>query len=258
MPSASKRRKAAKKKKVKQAKINPSSDGQQGSDDLKSQDERGSDAGEVSDFGSVGLVKTKVATLVKIDRELKSEESYDGENDKIEYAESAEESNHGNKSPNATSIQEATTSEYLGKSCDPAPAQMTLNTENTPYKEINNSVKTEKSTVSEEKSSDPASSLLEKLVVAKVGAADLGMKRNDDKVCNFSDENAKQKEYASKLPSSSYDSPIPESTNAIENARDSLIPECSEDQPLVASGPPVQKTSWLNCCGLFEVLGSNR
>ncbi|KAI9120445.1 hypothetical protein K1719_007478 [Acacia pycnantha] len=257
MPSASKRRKAAKKKKVKQAKINPSSDGQQGSDDLKSQDERGSNAGEVSDFESVGLVKTKEDTVVKIDRELKSEESYDGENHNIEYAESAEESNHGNKSPNATSIQEVTTSEYLGKSSDPAPTQMTLNTQNTPYKEIDNSVKTE-STVSEEKSSDTASSLLEKSVVAKVGAADLGMKRNDDKVCPFSDENAKQKEYDSKLPSSSYDNPIPESTNTIEHAKDSLIPECSEDQPLVASGPPVQKTSWLNCCGLFEVLGSNR
>ncbi|XP_054793516.1 uncharacterized protein LOC129299099 [Prosopis cineraria] len=288
MPSASRRRKAAKKKKVKEANINPSSDGQQGSDDLKSQDEKGSDAGEVSlsanelsDFESVGFVKTKEDIVGKIGGELKSEETSDGKRDIIKYTESAEESNHENKNSNATStygspserdsdfkscnsIQEAATPEYLGKSSGSAPVQMMFISENTPFKEIDDSVKTE-SLVSVEKSSDTESSLPEKPAAAKVGAADLGMQRNDDKVYPSSNENAgvlsldvsKQKEYDSKLPNSSYGSPIPESTNAIEHTKDSEIPECSEEQPLVASDPPMRKSSWLNCCGLFELLGSN-
>ncbi|KAG4958637.1 hypothetical protein JHK87_035270 [Glycine soja] len=45
-----------------------------------------------------------------------------------------------------------------------------------------------------------------------------------------------------------------------EHVKDSDTPECSDNQPLVASVPPVvRKTSWLSCCGLFDVLsGSNR
>ncbi|KAK4259447.1 hypothetical protein QN277_005776 [Acacia crassicarpa] len=48
MPSGAKKRKAAKKKKEKEADINPPSNNPQGSDDLKSQDGKGSDGGEGS------------------------------------------------------------------------------------------------------------------------------------------------------------------------------------------------------------------
>ncbi|KRH18321.1 LOW QUALITY PROTEIN: hypothetical protein GLYMA_13G051300v4 [Glycine max] len=52
----------------------------------------------------------------------------------------------------------------------------------------------------------------------------------------------------------------PESTIGAEHVKDSDTPECSDNQPLVASVPPVvRKTSWFSCCGLFDVLsGSNR
>ncbi|KAI8569001.1 hypothetical protein RHMOL_Rhmol02G0245100 [Rhododendron molle] len=46
-----------------------------------------------------------------------------------------------------------------------------------------------------------------------------------------------------------------------EHTKDSVMSECSDSQPLVASAPrPVQTTSWMSCCGLFEVFtgGSNR
>lgn len=46
-----------------------------------------------------------------------------------------------------------------------------------------------------------------------------------------------------------------------EHTKDSVMSECSDSQPLVASAPrPVQTTCWMSCCGLFEVFtgGSNR
>ncbi|XP_010549439.1 PREDICTED: uncharacterized protein LOC104820622 [Tarenaya hassleriana] len=40
---------------------------------------------------------------------------------------------------------------------------------------------------------------------------------------------------------------------------ESEIPESSEEKSLLASGPPVRRTSWLSCCGLFEAMtGSER
>ncbi|KAF7151285.1 hypothetical protein RHSIM_Rhsim02G0193600 [Rhododendron simsii] len=46
-----------------------------------------------------------------------------------------------------------------------------------------------------------------------------------------------------------------------EHTKDSVMSECSDSQNLVASAPrSVRTTSWMSCCGLFEVFtgGSNR
>ncbi|KAL6991368.1 hypothetical protein U1Q18_009482 [Sarracenia purpurea var. burkii] len=53
--------------------------------------------------------------------------------------------------------------------------------------------------------------------------------------------------------------PSVDNSNSAENIKDSIVTECSDRQPLVASTPrPVQTTSWKSCCGLFEVFtGSN-
>lgn len=50
------------------------------------------------------------------------------------------------------------------------------------------------------------------------------------------------------------------SPSLVEHLNDSEVPKSSDSQPLIASTPrAVQRTSWMNCCGLFEVFsGSNR
>ncbi|KAJ0259803.1 Uncharacterized protein HA466_0061030 [Hirschfeldia incana] len=46
---------------------------------------------------------------------------------------------------------------------------------------------------------------------------------------------------------------------AEETSRESQVPESSEDKSLLPSGPPIARTSWLSCCGLFDVMaGSER
>ncbi|KAJ8761181.1 hypothetical protein K2173_001237 [Erythroxylum novogranatense] len=51
-----------------------------------------------------------------------------------------------------------------------------------------------------------------------------------------------------------------ETNNDAQNVNDFETSDVSENQPLVGSAPRVtQRTSWLSCCGLFEVFtGSNR
>ncbi|CAN6834617.1 unnamed protein product [Brassica oleracea] len=47
--------------------------------------------------------------------------------------------------------------------------------------------------------------------------------------------------------------------SAAETSKESQVPESSEDKSLLPSGPPVTRTSWLSCCGLFDVMaGSER
>jgi hypothetical protein len=41
--------------------------------------------------------------------------------------------------------------------------------------------------------------------------------------------------------------------------KESQVPECCEEKSLLPPGPPVDRTSWLSCCGLFHVMaGSDR
>lgn len=91
--------------------------------------------------------------------------------------------------------------------------------------------------------------------------------RNDDKVFPLPENSGassramgfSSKENENKLSQFS-NAPSIETRNGTERIKDSEFPECSENQPLVASVPrTVEKASWKSCCGLFEVLtGSNR
>ncbi|KAK8575070.1 hypothetical protein V6N12_062747 [Hibiscus sabdariffa] len=90
---------------------------------------------------------------------------------------------------------------------------------------------------------------------------DSGLKANEDKLLTSSNgvsgvelEGAEGKNF----PSS--DIPTAETRNVVETSQTLEPHEHSEKQPLVAlTPPPVQRTSFLSCCGLFEVFtGSGR
>ncbi|XP_010413757.1 PREDICTED: uncharacterized protein LOC104700010 [Camelina sativa] len=50
-----------------------------------------------------------------------------------------------------------------------------------------------------------------------------------------------------------------EASKEIKRGKESEVPECSEERSLMPSGPPVVRTSWLSCCGLFDMIaGSER
>ncbi|KAG7638449.1 hypothetical protein AtNW77_Chr2g0254951 [Arabidopsis thaliana] len=50
-----------------------------------------------------------------------------------------------------------------------------------------------------------------------------------------------------------------ETNKEIKNVKEYEVPECSKEKSLLPSGPPVFRTSWLSCCGLFDVMaGSER
>ncbi|EOA27733.1 hypothetical protein CARUB_v10023887mg [Capsella rubella] len=50
-----------------------------------------------------------------------------------------------------------------------------------------------------------------------------------------------------------------DTSKEIKRGKESEVPECSEEKSLLPSGPPVVRTSWLSCCGLFDVAaGSER
>ncbi|KAI4295367.1 hypothetical protein L6164_035420 [Bauhinia variegata] len=336
MPSGAKKRKAAKKKKEKETIINnPSNDNPPGNDNLKSQDEKGSDGGKVNsptyhdhddhhhpfnegdeeveerdpsvaqpfdadvksaagvpiDIKNVEVVEGKDDRVVNTERDLRSEESSDSTNVSVEHIASAKESYEGDRNPSSASydesisgknskeelyksIQEAVASYDMVESLGSLPAEKTLITENAPVKGTSNFV-VESSidsveavdSLSEVKSNDTGSSLIEKSVVPEV-ATNIGTKKNEDKEYPLSDEYVKSssleepkpKEYDGKVSISSGGQFI-ESTKDAEHIKDSENPQSSEDQrPLVVSAPHfVQKTSWWSCCGLFEVLsGSNR
>ncbi|GKU94288.1 hypothetical protein SLEP1_g7807 [Rubroshorea leprosula] len=92
-------------------------------------------------------------------------------------------------------------------------------------------------------------------------AVELGMKENEEKLLPINDGvNGAQSDGNKEkmLPRSS--GLTAQTSNVTENTQDSKIPGYTEKQPLVAPTPPVvQRTSWLGCCGLFEVLsGSDR
>jgi len=107
-----------------------------------------------------------------------------------------------------------------------------------------------------------------KLNEAPIAVTDLALEKNEDKVFHLSDENVQahltvvesvSNGYEDKtLPSSS--APVAATSNDAASVKDPEIPESSENEPLVAPAPQVvQRSSWLGCCGLFDVLtGSGR
>lgn len=102
--------------------------------------------------------------------------------------------------------------------------------------------------------------------VSEVSSAmgDSQPRNNADNVFPICDENvggssggfeSAVKESDSKiLPSS--DAPVTESCKTVGSPKDSNIPESSEEKPHVHSVPPpmAQRTSWLSCCGLFDIV----
>ncbi|XP_059664703.1 uncharacterized protein LOC132310925 [Cornus florida] len=97
---------------------------------------------------------------------------------------------------------------------------------------------------------------------------DSGSQNKEDKMVLTSDENAAATSDAMGFAAQEDEDKLLLSLNAarVENGngaeciKDSEIPECSDNQPQVASTTqPVQTSFWKGCCGLFEVFtGSNR
>lgn len=110
---------------------------------------------------------------------------------------------------------------------------------------------------------------LEELSEVLSAMEDLQSRGNADNVFPICDENvgassgvleSAVKGSDSKIWRSS-DAPVTESLKTMESPKDSKIPEYSEEKPHVCAAPPPmgQRTSWLSCCGLFDVLtGSGR
>ncbi|OIV97282.1 hypothetical protein TanjilG_07034 [Lupinus angustifolius] len=190
-------------------------------------------------------------------RDLKSEESSERENVSDAHLQSAKESDYSNgntsiglndetvtenaKDGSNDLVKEAVTFDELVKSIDYSHTKMTSITENPPVVETGNSVLESHvdpvkavASISEGKCSDTGSALPVKSVASQVGPIDLSMKKNGNEVHPSSD--------------------------IVDRVNDYDTPECSEKQPLITSAPrAVRKTSWLNCCGLFDVLtGSDR
>jgi len=315
MPSGAKKRKAAKKKKEKETEINtnhPSTTNPQGNDEVKSQDEKGSDGGSPThgehdlafneeeeerdpsaaqpshaaaaskDFEEVPGDANRIDEteggkegIVVIEWDMKSEGS-ESKDVSVGHVESAKESDNGNANGNSSSssssssssdeigtlknskdeshnsVNETVAFDELVKSMDSLHAKMASITENWLAEETGDLV-----------AGSSAAPVKAEASVPEVQSVD-----NDDKEHSSFDENVrtisleepKPREFDSEVSASVSQSPIPESTIDAEHVKDSDTPECSDNQPLVASVPPVvQKTSWLSCCGLFDVLsGSNR
>ncbi|KAJ1440040.1 hypothetical protein SESBI_02273 [Sesbania bispinosa] len=234
--------------------------------------------------------------VVVIEWDMKYEDSCKSKGMSVVHIDSAKESDYGKQSSGGSNdetvtlkntqddepcksekeSQETVAFDELVKSIDSSHATMTLITQNAQVEEtVNSAVESSADSVkamtsvsdSEVKSRDAGNALLEKSMGSQGGATDLAVKKSEDKVYPFSDqdvrasslEEPKPKEFDNNVSVSVSHNPIPESTNVAEPVKDSDTPECSENQPLVASAPHmVQKTSWLNCCGLFEVLSSSR
>ncbi|RDX63809.1 hypothetical protein CR513_57717 [Mucuna pruriens] len=229
----------------------------------------------------------KEDSVVLVERGLESEESSESKNVSFEHTETAKELYYENRNGgdtskgeslteknsedgNCNSVEEAIASHELVKSID---SKMTSITEMAQVEEtVNlgadssvNSVKAMAS-VSEVEKSDTESVLLEKSVVHPVEVTNLVVKINEDDVYPLINENVttssmekpKPKEYDSKVLASLSASPFTKITNGAEHIKDSKTAERSENQPCVALAPNVvQKTSWLSCCGLFEVVSSS-
>ncbi|KAE9610392.1 hypothetical protein Lal_00006301 [Lupinus albus] len=237
------------------------------------------------------LVGEKEDSVVLIEGDVKSD-SPESKDACFEQIETAKESCHGNENVTGTSnvesvteknskgedynsIEEAIVCHELVKSIDSSPSNMTSITENAPDEESGNSAAESSvnslkpvASLSEAENNDKGSVLLEKSVVSSLGVTGLAMKINEGHVYPLTDESArtsnleepKSRECDNDVVTSLSASPFTRSSNGAEHIKDSETPESSEDQPLVASAPHmVQKTSWLSCCGLFEVVsGSDR
>ncbi|ESW31512.1 hypothetical protein PHAVU_002G244200 [Phaseolus vulgaris] len=296
MPSGAKKRKAARKKKEKENKINPSTNNPQGNGGLKSIDEEGSDGGKgnfpaihgqddqhnpfkdgseelesaaqphASDVESLKVVSSDVKIdqelggkedcVVLVERSLNSEESFESKNISFEHNETAKESYFKNGNGSDTSKGES----LFEKNSDNGNC---ISVEEAIVCHV--FVKSNES-VSEVEKSDSGSVVLEKSVVHPEEVTNLAMKINEDNVCPLTNENVttlsmgepKPKQCDSKILTPVSASPFTKYTIGAEHIKGCELTETSKDQPHAALAPNVvKKTSWLSCCGLFEVLSSS-
>ncbi|KAM6575871.1 hypothetical protein CsatA_024198 [Cannabis sativa] len=298
MPSGAKKRKAAKKKKEKEATITTSSHTNNphgGYDDSKSQDEKGSDGGEVmspvyeghhsnrqhfhegseegDSSGARSIVaKDKSVERVSRERSLKSGKNSENKDVRIEYVESGKESRDGDDR-NSSSSSSSRSSSSSSSSDDESRAiekkqdlKANVSILDSP---VESSSAEEKNKV-DELSSKPVlvSDVIkpgfengaEKLSTVET-VTDLSSKKSEDKSAKSSpskSESVSNTYEVEELPPSS--GCEAQTSNANQDIKTSETPEPSENQPLVAPTPrPVQKTSWLSCCGIFDVItGSGR
>ncbi|CAJ1938437.1 unnamed protein product [Sphenostylis stenocarpa] len=295
MPSGPKKRKTARKKKEKENKINTLTNNPQGSGYLKSIDEKGSDGGgegnfpayhehddqhnpfkdgseelvsaaqpHASDVGSMkevsGDVKIdqvlggKEDCVVLVERCLNSEESSNCKNIIFEHNETTKNSENGN----CISVEEAIICQEFLKSVY----------EETVNSAVDTSFKSVKAMAadSEIENSDSGSVVLEKSIIHSVEVTNLAMKIKEDNICPLTNENVttlsmekpKPKECDSKILTPVSASPFTKFTNGAEHVKDCDPAESSDYQPHAALARNVaQKTSWLSCCGLFEVLSTS-
>lgn len=287
MPSGAKKRKAAKKKKEIESTTssnNPQQQ-QQGENELKSIDEKGSDGDspayrnhgddqnnqfnegseeveeiEVKPSAAAVVAKSseeKVGEaeggkegVVEIEWDMKSEES-------LEKIDSPKDLNYGSRKNNGGSndvIETGTAKNSKDESYNNSVA------------EVSDDLVKAVTSVTEMQSGGTVNDILEKPLGSRAAEADLAVKRNEDKVHVLPDEvvrisslkEPESREFDGKVSSSVSQSPIPEATKDVENVKGSNAAESSENQPPVAP-LMVHKTSWLSCCGLFDVLsGSSR
>ncbi|KAI9127417.1 hypothetical protein K1719_001976 [Acacia pycnantha] len=231
------------------------------------------------------LVREKEVSAVKIVSDLEYEESSDKINERVDHNESTKESRDGNGNSSGTSNvgslnennskdepnnskEMAIISEALPYPVDDSFQTIVKETSNLVVEPCVNSVK-EVASLSEVNSSDNGSASLEESV-SQVAAVDLAMKKHEDKVYPLPDQlvprpdmvESPPTDYGSKVSTSVSENPtpVPDSTKDAGHAKGSETPECSENKPQVVSAPHmVQKASWLNCCGLFDLLsGCNR
>jgi len=178
---------------------------------------------------------------------MKSEES-------LEKIDSPKESSYGSRKNN-------------GGSNDVIEIGTAKNTKDEPYNsvaEVSDDLVKAVTSVSEMQSGGTVNDILEKPLSSQVTETDLAVKRSEDKVHVLPDEAVRisslkepeTREFDGKVSSSVTQSPTPESTKGVENVKDSNAAESSENQPPVAP-LMVHKTSWLSCCGLFDVLSSS-
>lgn len=288
MPSGAKKRKAAKKKKEIESTTssnNPQQQQQQGENELKSIDEKGSDGDspayrnhgddqnnqfnegseeveeiEVKPSAAAVVAKSseeKVGEaeggkegVVEIEWDMKSEES-------LEKIDSPKDLNYGSRKNNGGSndvIETGTAKNSKDESYNNSVA------------EVSDDLVKAVTSVTEMQSGGTVNDILEKPLGSRAAEADLAVKRSEDKVHVLPDEvvrisslkEPESREFDGKVSSSVSQSPIPEATKDVENVKGSNAAESSENQPPVAP-LMVHKTSWLSCCGLFDVLsGSSR
>lgn len=221
---------------------------------------------EVRNDGKVGEAEGGKEGVVEIEWDMKSEES-------LEKIDSPKDLNYGSRKNNGGSndVIETGTAKNNSKdeSCNNSVAESSADSVKESVNsvaEVSDDLVKAVTSVSELQIGGTVNAILEKPLGSRVAENDLAVKRSEDKVHVLPDENVRisslkepeTREFDGKVSSSVSQSPIPEATKDVENVKGSNAAESSENQPPVAP-LMVHKTSWLSCCGLFDVLsGSSR